>query len=62
MTRAIYVYEQFSADEPVYMGCLYAESLRGKETCSFEYNREWLEHHAGTCMLDPDLMLDPLSW
>lgn len=57
MTRAIYVYEQFSADEPVYMGCLYAESLRGKETCSFEYNREWLEHHAGTCMLDPDLML-----
>ncbi len=39
--KTIYVYEQWSAGAPVYMGCLYAEALRGKETCSFEYSRDW---------------------
>lgn len=57
MTRTIHVYEQWSGDGPVHMGCLYADSLRGKETCSFEYSREWLDHHAAPCMLDPDLAL-----
>lgn len=38
------------------MGCLYADILRGKETCSFEYNRDWLEHYAGTGLIDPDLI------
>ena len=38
-------------------GCLYAEGLRGKETCSSEYSRDWLKDHAGICLLDPDLGL-----
>lgn len=55
--KTIYVYEQWSAGTPLQMGCLYAEALRGKETCSFEYNREWLKGHTGICLLDPDLGL-----
>ena len=55
--KTIYVYEQWSAGTPLQMGCLYAETLRGKETCSFEYNREWLKDHTGICLLDPDLGL-----
>ena len=57
MTKYIYVYEQWTTGKPVYMGCLYAEWLRGKETCSFEYSREWLEENTWAGMIDPDLAL-----
>ena len=39
------------------MGCLYVDTLRGRETCSFDYDPEWLRNHAGQCYLDPDLQL-----
>ena len=39
------------------MGCLYADTLRGKETCSFDYDAGWLKNHATQCFLDPDLQL-----
>ena len=55
--KTIFVYEQWTAGIPVNMGRLYAENLRGKEVCSFEYNRAWLSENAYTCQLDPDLAL-----
>ena len=56
-TKTIYVYENWSSDTPALMGCLYADTLRGKETCSFEYDPDWLKHHAHTFTLDPKLQL-----
>lgn len=55
--KTIYVYENWSSDVPALMGCLYADTLRGKETCSFEYDPDWLKHHAHTFTLDPELQL-----
>ena len=39
------------------MGTLYADQLRGKESCSFEYDDQWLKTHPGQYFLDPDLQL-----
>ena len=39
------------------MGHLYADTLRGKESCSFEYNPTWLTEHSGQAMPDPELQL-----
>ena len=58
MADTIFVYEQWSEDNPVLMGRLFTDSLRGKETYAFEYDREWLaQNAAGLCFLDPDLFL-----
>ncbi len=55
--KKIYVYENWMGAEPSLMGCLYAESLRGKEITSFEYSPAWLTGHPGLLALDPDLQL-----
>ena len=55
--KRIYVYENWMGTEPSLMGCLYAESLRGKEITSFEYFPAWLTGHPGLLALDPDLQL-----
>ncbi len=55
--KRIYVYESWMEMEPSLMGCLYAESLRGKEITSFEYSKAWLTNHPGLLSLDPDLQL-----
>lgn len=55
--KRIYVYENWMGTEPSLMGCLYAENLRGKEVCSFEYAPSWLSNRAGLLALDPDLQL-----
>lgn len=55
--KKIWVYENWRAAEPSLIGCLYAESLRGKEICSFEYSPSWLTGHPGLLSLDPDLQL-----
>ena len=55
--QKIHVYECWSSDVPALMGCLYADTLRGKETCSFEYDPDWLKCHAHTFTLDPELQL-----
>ncbi|MBQ3277542.1 MAG: type II toxin-antitoxin system HipA family toxin [Clostridia bacterium] len=57
VAKKIYVYENWMASEPSLMGCLYAESLRGKEITSFEYSPSWLSNHPGLLALDPDLQL-----
>lgn len=55
--RKIYVYAHWMPmTEPMLMGTLYAQRLRGKEVFSFEYQPEWLQsEYAGN--LDPDLEL-----
>ncbi len=55
--KTIYVYECWSAENPLLMGCLYTDTLRGKETCSFEYDSAWLKSHAAQSFLDPELQL-----
>lgn len=55
--RTIYAYECWSSDEPTLMGFLYVEVLRGKESCSYEYEPSWLRRHPGKYFLDPDLQL-----
>ena len=53
----ICVYECWTAEKPSLMGLLYADTLRGKEPFSFEYDVGWLKGHAGQSFLDPDLQL-----
>ena len=55
--KTIYVYECWSSDQPSLMGCLFVDAMRGKESCSFEYDPEWLKTHPGQYFLDPDLQL-----
>ncbi len=55
--KTIYVYENWSSAMPVPMGRIYLEILRGKESCSFEYEPAWLAAHAGKTFLDPELQL-----
>ena len=54
-SKTIYVYECWSSNQPMLMGCLFADTLRGKESCSFEYDEQWLKTHPGQYFLDPDL-------
>ena len=56
-SRTIYTYECWSSAQPSFMGTLYADQLRGKESCSFEYDDQWLKTHPGQYFLDPDLQL-----
>lgn len=56
-SKTIYVYECWSSNQPMLMGCLFADTLRGKESCSFEYDEQWLKTHPGQYFLDPDLQL-----
>ncbi len=55
--KSIKVYAHWSSmDNPVLMGILYAERLRGKELFSFEYDKEWLLQGLSR-ILDPNLQL-----
>lgn len=56
-SRSVLVYAHWSGiDEPLLMGKLNAQHLRGKEIFSFEYDEDWLRSdHAQ--LLDPDLAL-----
>lgn len=55
--RDIYVYAHWDGlSEPVLMGLLHAELLRGKEIFSFEYDPLWLQS-GNAQLLDPDLQL-----
>lgn len=55
MSNTIYVYENFSSEEPMLMGRLYIEVARGTEHHSFEFENEWLKSCGNTFVLDPDL-------
>ena len=53
----IYVYESFQSTEPNFLGTLFVENVRGRESCSFEYDADWLKSSANYMYLDPDLQL-----
>ncbi len=52
----IYVYDDFSFEEPILLGTLFVDVLRGQETYSFEYNADWLSKTKCAINLDPDLL------
>jgi len=54
--KTIYVYDDFSSDSPLLMGCLYVSVIRGAETYSFEYDKEWLKATSSNIILDPSLL------
>ncbi len=57
--RSIYVYAHWKGMEnPVLMGVLFSERLRGNEVYSFEYEEDWLKKGPAQ-LLDPNLQLYP---
>lgn len=54
--KTIFVYDDFSTDQPVLMGSLYVNVIRGGESYSFEYDKDWLRKTGLTLTLDPELM------
>jgi len=55
--KTIYVYDDFSFDEPVLLGRLYVSVIRGGESYSFEYDTEWMKRNPFSVALDPELMV-----
>lgn len=55
--KVIYIYESFRLAETNFMGTLFVERVRGKETYSFAYDTEWLKKSSHCLHLDPDLQL-----
>lgn len=54
--KTIFVYDDFSSEQPVLMGSLYVNVIKGGESYSFEYDREWLKKTGLRITLDPELM------
>ena len=54
--KMIFVYDDFSTDQSVLMGCLYINVIKGGESYSFEYDKEWLKKTRLALTLDPELM------
>lgn len=52
--KTIYVYENWSSEQPLFLGTLYADYTKGKEVFSFSFDTQWIETNPGR-MLDPDL-------
>lgn len=55
--KTIFVYDDFSTELPVLMGSLYVNVIKGGESYSFEYDKDWLRKTGLTLTLDPELML-----
>lgn len=55
--KIIYVYESFKSTTPNFLGTLFVENVRGRESYSFEYDADWLKSSANYMYLDPDLQL-----
>lgn len=41
--KNIFVYDDFSDERPLLMGTLFANVIKGYESYSFEYDKEWLK-------------------
>ena len=54
--KTIFVYDDFSTELPVLMGSLYVNVIKGGESYSFEYDKDWLRITGLTLTLDPELM------
>ena len=44
--KIIYVYESFKSTTPNFLGTLFVENVRGRESYSFEYDADWLKSSA----------------
>lgn len=55
----IFVYADWIKDKPVLIGRLYVDKMRGKETFSFEFDKDWFMQTESKFLLDPDLSLYP---
>ena len=53
--KTILVYDDFSSDAPMLLGKLYVGVIKGGESYSFEYDREWLAKNKLSINLDPEL-------
>lgn len=53
--KIIYVYDDFTENEPVLLGKLYVGVIKGGETYSFEYDVDWLTKNKLSINLDPEL-------
>ncbi|MBE5948592.1 MAG: type II toxin-antitoxin system HipA family toxin [Lachnospiraceae bacterium] len=54
--KIIYVYDSFTFDEPILLGKLYVDIIKGGETYSFEYDKNWLKSTNYPVSIDPDFM------
>lgn len=57
--KTVLVYDDFSTNRPVLMGRLYVDVIKGGESYSFEYDKEWLRKTRLALILDPGLMPYP---
>ena len=53
--KTILVYDDFSCDAPILLGKLYVGVIKGGESYSFEYDKEWLTKNKLSINLDPEL-------
>lgn len=54
--KTLFVYDDFSTELPVLMGSLYVNVIKGGESYSFEYDKDWLRKTGLNLTLDPELM------
>ena len=54
--KIIFVYDDFSADQPILMGKLFVNVIKDGEAYSFEYEKDWLKGNKASFTLDPELM------
>ncbi len=54
--KIAYIFDDFSEDEPILLGTLFVDYLRGNESFSFEYDDKWLEKYAYSFILSPEIM------
>ena len=52
----IYVYDSFTFEEPMLLGRLYVDVIKGGESYSFEYDDNWLMATSYPVPIDPDFM------
>lgn len=54
--KVIYVYDDFTSDSPILIGKLFVDVIKGGESYSFEYSKDWLANNKLQINLDPELM------
>lgn len=57
--KIIYVYDVFSSDGSILLGKLNVGLIKGSESYSFEYDKEWLSKNKLQFNLDPELLSFP---
>lgn len=54
--KIIFVYDDFSTEQPLLMGSLYVNDIKGSESYSFEFDTVWLKKTGLKIFLDPFLL------